>query len=94
MLRSHLFLSMKCKLRDLCVRWSFGRCFFEKCTKVFCMVFAFGPYVDCQLANLKTVMRHPFRVSHRAGVANKSRLPAALPVASSASSLFVYKVIY
>ena len=35
-------------------------------------------------------MRHPFRVSHRAGVMSESPLPAALPDAEAASLIIFY----
>jgi hypothetical protein len=50
--KSKNFLLITNRLRDLCVRWSFGRCF-KKCARVFIVVPYHVPLVDCRLANLE-----------------------------------------
>ena len=50
--KSKNFLLANCRLRDLCVRWSFGRCFRER-TRFFIVVAYPVPLVDYRLANLE-----------------------------------------
>src|ERR1700752_3285798 len=49
-------LCAKSSLRDLCVRWSFGRCFREG-ARFFRVGFFPVPLVDCRIGNLR--LRHP-----------------------------------